>query len=51
MSSEICSDFITIVCKEFCVRIADGTHDSPKEATEGKLLIKTKNVKGGCLEI
>ncbi len=51
MSSEICSDFITIVCKEFCVRIADGTHDSPKEATEGKLLITSKNVKGGCLEI
>ena len=51
MSSEICVDFKTVDCQEFCVRIADGTHDSPKEATEGKRLVTSKNVKGGRLEI
>ncbi|WP_287919528.1 restriction endonuclease subunit S, partial [Comamonas sp.] len=31
------------------MRIADGTHDSPKESSTGKLLVTSKNVKGGRL--
>ena len=51
MSFEICPDFATLACEQFCSRVADGTHDSPKEATEGKLLVTSKNVKDGRLSL
>ena len=43
------SDFKTVECQNYCVRVADGTHDSPKEATVGKRLVTSKNVKDGSL--
>lgn len=49
MSFEISPSFKTIPCSEYCLRIADGTHDSPKESSTGKLLVTSKNVKGGRL--
>ena len=49
MSSEISPNFKTVACNEYCLRVADGTHDSPKEAKIGKLLVTSKNVKGGRL--
>ncbi len=51
MSFEICPDFITVECQEFCQRVADGTHDSPKETQSGKRLVTSKNVKNGRLDI
>ena len=51
MSFEICPDFAILACEQFCSRVADGTHDSPKEATEGKLLVTSKNVKDGRVSL
>lgn len=51
MSFEINPEFKTIECQEFCIRVADGTHDSPKETKIGKKLVTSKNVKGGRLEL
>jgi type I restriction enzyme S subunit len=49
MSSEIAADFKTVTCSEYCQRIADGTHDSPKETEHGRRLVTSKNVKNGRL--
>lgn len=49
MSSEIAADFKTVPCNEYCQRIADGTHDSPKETEHGRRLVTSKNVKNGRL--
>ena len=51
MSFEISPDFKTAECQDFCDRVADGTHDSPKETAVGKRLVTSKNVKGGRLEL
>ena len=32
---------------EFCLRVADGTHDTPKPVKEGRPLITSKNLKEG----
>ena len=32
---------------DFCLRVADGTHDTPKPTEEGYPLITSKNLKGG----
>ncbi|WP_104099109.1 restriction endonuclease subunit S [Stutzerimonas kunmingensis] len=49
MSSEIDPAFVTVSCDKYCLRVADGTHDSPKQTSVGKLLVTSKNVKGGGL--
>lgn len=49
MSSEIDPDFVTVLCDEYCLRVADGTHGSPKQTAVGKLLVTSKNVKDGRL--
>jgi type I restriction enzyme S subunit len=51
MSFEISPDFKIAECQDFCNRVADGTHDSPKEAPVGKRLVTSKNVKSGRLEL
>ena len=51
MSFELSPDFKTTECQDFCARVADGTHDSPKETAVGKKLVTSKNVKGGRLEL
>ncbi len=35
-----------IKADEYCSHVTDGTHDSPKRATEGKYLITSKHIKG-----
>jgi len=47
--TEISPDFTTVLCSEYCLRVADGTHDSPKETQFGKPLVTSKNVKDGRL--
>jgi len=43
-------DWKIIPANEFCEKVADGTHDSPKQSQDGKLLITSKNLKNGQLE-
>ncbi len=42
----IASDWKFIPSIEYCLRITDGTHDSPKEQKSGKHLITSKHIKG-----
>jgi type I restriction enzyme, S subunit len=51
MSFEISPLFETVPCSEYCLRVADGTHGSPKESQTGKLLVTSKNVKNGRLVV
>lgn len=44
-------DWKIISANEFCDKVADGTHDSPKQSEHGKLLITSKNLKDGQLDI
>ena len=38
-------DFIFISADEYCLKVTDGTHDSPKRTSEGKYLITSKHIK------
>lgn len=51
MSFNDTPSFDTFLCSDFCTRVADGTHDSPKETPKGKRLVTSKNVKGGRLQV
>lgn len=42
----IANDWNFIPATEFCSRVTDGTHDSPKEQREGKPLITSKHIRG-----
>jgi len=42
----VASDWKFIPSAEFCLRVTDGTHDSPKEQKTGKHLITSKHIKG-----
>lgn len=35
---------------EFCIRVTDGTHDSPKRVNDGKYLITSKHIKGAEID-
>lgn len=37
--------------QDFCTKVADGTHDSPKRTEIGKLLVTSKNIVGGTLDL
>ncbi|MCC6864569.1 MAG: restriction endonuclease subunit S [Ignavibacteria bacterium] len=43
---KIPSSWQLIPSLKFCIRITDGTHDSPKEQNIGKYLITSKHIKG-----
>ncbi|HUX82053.1 MAG TPA: restriction endonuclease subunit S [Halothiobacillus sp.] len=51
MSFEWPTDYNTEECQHFCDRVADGTHDSPQEAPNGKKLATSKNIKNGLLDL
>jgi len=42
----IASDWSFIPSLEFCLKITDGTHDSPKQQKDGKHLVTSKHIKG-----
>ena len=45
------TDWVTQEASEFCSSVRDGTHDSPKEVTEGgKNLVTSRHIKGGILD-
>ena len=37
--------------QDYCLKVADGTHDSPKKTERGKLLVTSKNIIGGTLDL
>ncbi len=41
----------TVPAEEFCIKVADGTHDSPKQSEVGRFLVTSKNIKNGILDI
>jgi len=41
----------TIPASEFCHRVFDGTHATPKPASEGRPLVTSKNIVGGRLDL
>jgi len=40
-----------VEAQQFCEKVADGTHDSPKQQESGKLLITSKNIKDSRLDV
>jgi type I restriction enzyme, S subunit len=40
-----------ILAEDFCLSVRDGTHDSPKESKSGKLLVTSKNLISGRLDL
>lgn len=46
---KIPSDWEILLAEDICVKVTDGTHDSPKPQSEGKLLFTSKNIKRGNL--
>ena len=44
-------EFDVFFTEDFCLKVADGTHDSPKETEFGKKLVTSKNIIGGTLNL
>ena len=44
-------DWKLIEAENYCVRVTDGTHDTPKQTTEGPLLITSKHIVGGRIDL
>ena len=44
-------EFERSIAEEYCIKVADGTHDSPKEVDYGKKLVTSKNIIGGKLDL
>jgi len=40
-----------IEARKYCVSVFDGTHDTPKPTSDGKLLITSKHISGGLLDV
>lgn len=40
----------TVTAEEFCFRVTDGTHDSPKPKNEGRFLITSKHLLGSSID-
>lgn len=47
---EIPKDWDYVKASEFCSKVTDGTHDSPKRQDEGKPLITSKHIKGRYID-
>ncbi len=39
-----------VTAEEFCTRVTDGTHDTPKPTKEGQFLITSKHIKNGHID-
>lgn len=44
-------EFERSIAEEYCIKVVDGTHDSPKEVDYGKKLVTSKNIIGGKLDL
>ena len=45
------SDWNIVNAENYCQKVADGTHDSPKKTKTGKLLVTSKNIKNSKLDL
>jgi type I restriction enzyme, S subunit len=45
------SDWKIVNAENYCQKVADGTHDSPKKTKTGKLLVTSKNIKNSKLDL
>ena len=45
------SDWKIVNAENYCQKVADGTHDSPKKTKSGKLLVTSKNIKNSKLDL
>lgn len=45
------SGWLEETLNDYCIKVADGTHDSPKVSESGKLLVTSKNIIGGTLDL
>lgn len=43
-------EWTTIKATDYCIKVADGTHDSPKRTDNGKPLITSKHIKGKSID-
>uniref|UniRef100_UPI0039F62008 restriction endonuclease subunit S n=1 Tax=Methanobrevibacter woesei TaxID=190976 RepID=UPI0039F62008 len=44
-------DFDWVLTSDLCLKVVDGTHDSPKEVSAGKKLVTSKNIIGSNLNL
>ena len=42
--------WLTVTAENYCDSVRDGTHDSPKQVSEGKKLLTSKHIKGGRID-
>lgn len=47
---KIPEDWEELPANKFCIKVTDGTHDSPKKQIKGKYLITSKHIKAGRLD-
>ncbi len=46
------SEWVSKKASEYCISVRDGTHDSPKEVSQGgKNLVTSRHIKGGILDL
>ncbi|TLS66141.1 restriction endonuclease subunit S [Mariprofundus erugo] len=43
--------WIVATAQDYCTKVADGTHDSPKRIEDGKPLVTSKHIVGGRLDL
>lgn len=48
---EIPNDWNLTTAEKFCEKVADGTHDSPKQKEQGKHLVTSKHIKNGKVDL
>ncbi len=47
---KIPEDWEKLPAEEFCIKVTDGTHDSPKKQEKGKYLVTSRHIKEGKLD-
>jgi len=51
MNFDAPSGFLLTDCQNYCLRVADGTHETPTPTETGKKLATSKNIKDGRLTL
>ena len=44
------SDWDYIPAEKYCLKVTDGTHDTPKKVQDGKYLVTSKHIKGSEID-
>lgn len=48
---EIPEDWDIVLASDYCLKVTDGTHNSPKQANEGKFLVTSRHITGGDIDL